>query len=62
MRWTFALAGLAALAACVEQPAPEPTRPMTPCEAGMDALSDPYMDPFQKEAILEAMRNKGCLG
>jgi hypothetical protein len=41
------------------QPAPEP--PLTECQAMAKALSIEGGDPFLKQAVLEKMRNRGCL-
>lgn len=39
-----------------------PTDPVEWCAEATRLLGDPYVDDFQKVALLEAMRNRGCLG
>lgn len=43
---------------------PEVRRPMTAeefCQKAMTLLGSPYIDPAQKQALIEKMRNRGCL-
>jgi hypothetical protein len=64
MRVVVLFLALAGCAAPAKPEPPTPAAPMTPaerCQAGGRLLGNPYMDPFQKQAILEMMRNRGCL-
>jgi hypothetical protein len=53
-----------ALTGCVtnEQPRTETQAvARTPCEEAALLLGNRHLDPYQKEALLEKMRNTGCL-
>jgi hypothetical protein len=59
----FAMAAVVLLAGCQTQ---EPARPeITPenmCSEALRLLDDPYASDWQKAALFEAMRNRGCFG
>lgn len=66
-RFSLWIAALS-LAACAQEP-PRPAQKavadMTPqerCAAMSGLLGSPYTEAFQKAALLERMRNDGCLG
>lgn len=44
--------------------APQQAQPMDKkaCAAGFEALDDDWISSYQKQALLELLRNKGCLG
>jgi hypothetical protein len=70
MRVAIAFTLALALASCATTPdaPPPPVKPvseMTPaewCANSARLLGNQWLDPFQKQALLEAMRNRGCLG
>ncbi len=60
-------AAMISLVGCASppQPAPKPYSEMTQkerCSMSMNLLGNGYLEPFQKAAVLERMRNDGCLG
>lgn len=38
------------------------TDPVQYCQFGGKSLGDPWLNPYQKQVILERMRNAGCMG
>lgn len=59
MRW--AVLPLLLLTGC-QSAAERQARLDDSCTRGFTALGDPKVDPVQKQAILETMRNAGCMG
>lgn len=58
------IAVVVCLGGCVAAPPPPPVQ-ITPenfCSEGLNLLGSPYIEPFQKAALLEAMRNRRCMG
>lgn len=63
----LALVVVMVVAGCVEPEPPPPQRvydmnnPAEWCMAAGEALGNPWIDDFRKMALLEMMRNRGCL-
>jgi len=68
-RIALTVLSLAVLAGCEQPPPPAPITerynmadPAQWCAAAAEGLSHPWMNDFQKQAILDGMRNRKCMG
>lgn len=65
MRLAVVIMASVALASCQSSPPPDPPQPSapkTPCQIAAEAYTNPWLTAIDKLAILEVMRNRGCLG